>query len=441
MPRALKLSIAALLILAFLIFWHSYQKSRSERLLAERLQAIRTQGFPINAAEWNTWYPEPPASNNAALIYNQMIPLPLTNHWFDQGSKTNIFYFTNAIPAQIRAELADLIATNKSALQLLHDAGKLPASRYPINLTAGPNTSISHLSSLRNAARLLKAEALDHTLSDRPQAAIDSMITALRTGHSLSNEPVLISFLVQCACYKESAIALENILNRASFSPALFPPLSEELWRAENSLNLTRALAGERASGICSFQDISTLLTYGRQPTMGESTMFSLYEASGLLESDFQTYLEFMNNYVAASQKPPEQIVSLFKTEESKLEKKIGEGRWKMLLSGMLLPALTKTAQRKVEAVAQLRLARLALTILTYQSQHNGQFPSALTKLTDVPLDPFDGKLLRYRQTETGFLIWSIGADRIDQGGTPKTKGSNRDDYDIIFTFEKSAVP
>lgn len=34
-----------------------------------------------------------------------------------------------------------------------------------------------------------------------------------------------------------------------------------------------------------------------------------------------------------------------------------------------------------------------------------------------LPIDRFDGRPLRYRLTEEGPLLYSIGADRIDDGG------------------------
>jgi hypothetical protein len=35
-----------------------------------------------------------------------------------------------------------------------------------------------------------------------------------------------------------------------------------------------------------------------------------------------------------------------------------------------------------------------------------------------VPIDPMDGKPLRYRVSEkTGCVLWSVGKDRIDDGG------------------------
>jgi len=36
-----------------------------------------------------------------------------------------------------------------------------------------------------------------------------------------------------------------------------------------------------------------------------------------------------------------------------------------------------------------------------------------------VPLDPFDGKRMKIKRTEHGLIVYSIGPDEIDNGGTP----------------------
>jgi hypothetical protein len=102
----------------------------------------------------------------------------------------------------------------------------------------------------------------------------------------------------------------------------------------------------------------------------------------------------------------------------------------------MMMPALTKSGGKSVAVTAHLRLARLAILLLTYQAAHDGNFPATLDNLTGVPLDPFDDTPLRYRQTETGFLIWSIGPDGIDQNGKPRPQNSSDDAYDLPFTIE-----
>lgn len=439
-PWALLLSIGAVILLALILLWQQYRQDRATRELTQKLDVIKAQGYPTSPGELDAWYAEPLPSQNAATIYGQafslMTPQSQTIPWYYSGTSSNIFNRTNPIPPVSRAELASLVTSNQAALQLLHDGGELPGARYPINLSAGQNVMLPHLSQLKDAARLLSAEALDHALSDRPKAALDSLITAIRLSHSLSNEPVMISYLVQIATYTLTLNAVENILNRTTIPVELLPSLDAELIRAENSLHLTRALAGERAMNAAFFENPIAAAKGGPLST-GEAFSASAYKLTGLQYSDFSTYLEFMEKHLHASQLPEAERMEAFRQIEQVLKDRVARGHFRMIFTSFMIPSLSKTGERSVTIVAHLRLARLALKLQAYQAEHAGKLPSTLDELTDVPLDPFDDKPLRYCQTETGFLIWSIGPDEIDQNGQPRSQNSSEEAYDILFTVER----
>ena len=57
----------------------------------------------------------------------------------------------------------------------------------------------------------------------------------------------------------------------------------------------------------------------------------------------------------------------------------------------------------------------------------NDALPETLNDLApkyieSIPLDPFDGNPLRYKKLETGYSIYSIGPDCIDDGGKSLTR-------------------
>jgi hypothetical protein len=45
--------------------------------------------------------------------------------------------------------------------------------------------------------------------------------------------------------------------------------------------------------------------------------------------------------------------------------------------------------------------------------------------LAAVPLDPFDGAPLRYKQLADGVVIYSVGTDQVDDGGKLATAGAD----------------
>lgn len=95
--------------------------------------------------------------------------------------------------------------------------------------------------------------------------------------------------------------------------------------------------------------------------------------------------------------------------------------------------------------VAQLRTARVSLAIQRYRLA-TGNLPDTLadlvpTYLDAVPEDPFDGRTLRSEKLETGFVVYSVGEDRMDDGGKKRLPTGKRkkapSSWDITFIVER----
>jgi type II secretory pathway pseudopilin PulG len=113
------------------------------------------------------------------------------------------------------------------------------------------------------------------------------------------------------------------------------------------------------------------------------------------------------------------------------------------ILSRMLLPALDKVVIKAGRCDAKIRAAQAALAVERYRLA-NDKLPTQLSDLVPgflpaVPSDPFDGKPLRYKTLAKGYVVYSVGDDREDNGGAEKdSKGvSYVPGTDITFTVER----
>jgi hypothetical protein len=90
--------------------------------------------------------------------------------------------------------------------------------------------------------------------------------------------------------------------------------------------------------------------------------------------------------------------------------------------------------------MALLDAARVGLTVERYRLA-DGKLPESLNDLVpkfleSVPIDPFDGKPLKYKKLDPGFVIYSIGEDQQDDGG--KERGPKREKpWDVTFIVER----
>jgi hypothetical protein len=86
-------------------------------------------------------------------------------------------------------------------------------------------------------------------------------------------------------------------------------------------------------------------------------------------------------------------------------------------------PSFLQFGRKACYHAAQLRMARLSCALERYRRTH-GRYPGKLEDLVpaflpSVPLDPGDGKPMRYQPLpEGGYLLYSIGADGRDEGGS-----------------------
>ena len=85
---------------------------------------------------------------------------------------------------------------------------------------------------------------------------------------------------------------------------------------------------------------------------------------------------------------------------------------------------LANVTRKVMQVETARRVVITAIALKRYQLKH-GKYPAGLDSLAPefvsaVPLDPVDGKPLRYRPNPDGtFLLYSIGGNGVDDGGNP----------------------
>jgi hypothetical protein len=103
--------------------------------------------------------------------------------------------------------------------------------------------------------------------------------------------------------------------------------------------------------------------------------------------------------------------------------------------------------------LAHLRVTQAGLAIERYRLAE-GRLPESLkdlipTYMQAVPLDPYDGRSLKYRKLvpsvveglKTGYVVYSIGYDMTDEGGAERGRGRDAQGralpWDITFIMER----
>jgi hypothetical protein len=451
MARFHRPSPLALVVLAFLLLlggfisWNLAIPEQDARVLA-----IRQKGYPSSLGELDAWYVHIPDSQNAALI--------LTNA-FSQPALTNAFTVvgdTNWVPARGHlidkdrgAELSAVLTTNQTLLALFHSATALTNSRYPIDLNQRFQQLLPYLAKVKGSVQLLTAEALFDASNGDIEKALEALRAAGAVSDSLAEEPLLISQLVRYASWAIIWKRCELILNGAALSDPQLNTLQTLFQNAEKPNAMVRGLAGERASGLAVFMGSpDRMYVFGvdmnSPPALKDRLRTSLYigllKSTGLLRKDRAFYLDVMATNIAAAEAPfPERLTLAQQANTAALSppSKL------MIFSRILLPALGRAMQRDGDHTARIRTAQTAIAVERFRRAHNGKLPTNLnelvpTYLPSIPRDPFDGQPLRFKRlNNSGYVVYSIGSDLRDDGGSegdPKKQSSAKD---ITFILER----
>ena len=89
----------------------------------------------------------------------------------------------------------------------------------------------------------------------------------------------------------------------------------------------------------------------------------------------------------------------------------------------ILMPALSRVNQIGWRNFAQSEAALVIMALIQHEKQH-GEYPESLDMLVEkgllkeVPVDPFSDKSIIYRRTDDDFILYSVGFNFTDDGGT-----------------------
>ena len=410
--------------------YYFYRNNLRTRVEAS-LEQIRRDGYPASLEEWNAWYPEPIGVDNAANTYAEAfslfrdLPAEARTSVPIVGS-AELPDATEPVPPEMKTAIAEHLAANAAAVDLLHEAAAIEHCRFPINLNQGASVPLRHLTHMRNGARLLSLESLLHLEEGRTERALESVLTQFALADSLAQEPVFISYLVRIACHSSAFASLERILSKAQLSDEQLAAAAGAISRIDVAGHLVRSMAGERCLGNACFDAPASALAM-RKGIQGVPSFASrAYGAAGLTDTDRLRYLNIMRAQIAAYMLPPTERTARLQ----ELEAQVKALPQTTFLARNLLSWLSGAHERDLHVRALREAALSALAVESWRASH-GALPDALTDLVPaylprVPQDPFDGKPMRYKRLEPGYVVYSVGKDRVDNGGAREKKRAVR---------------
>jgi len=116
-------------------------------------------------------------------------------------------------------------------------------------------------------------------------------------------------------------------------------------------------------------------------------------------------------------------------------------------LSQSFLPATEAILAQEAATHTEVRGIMLSAAVELYRSE-NDTYPESLADLVpdyvpELPEDPFSGQPFEYAQTPSSYLLYSVGPDMLDDGGSPLDGSGSFPERqgDILLHGEDSPVP
>ncbi len=452
--KFIRVFLVLLIFLGLPLFvWRMYLA----HVISKQLEQIRAAGLPTNGEELNRWYPAVPDNQNAALVLTQAFVLLHTINTDSDKRAQAVWKLKDKFPRradQLTTAQLELIRwfveTNRLAMTKAEEALKLTSSRYPIDCTRLMNTELPHLAHLANLAALNQCDAALANLAGRNEDATADIVTVLELARTLDGEPFLISQLVRLMLFKRAAATLENRANSSPLNSEEITLLNSAFMKSNVGDSAVLGLIGDRSGTIPYFTISREELARMRpSPEVADREKYSplpcygpaILRWIGYYELDYCSYLIGMNKALTVLSNPPP-----LNLKASGYFARAGEDSKsrQRTLSAQTLSGYANVASRANEAVAQQRITLTALALESFQNEH-GKLPEKLEELVphflkEVPEDPFTGLDLEYRRTAKGYVIYSVGPDRKDNGGLEKAnkeQSADRKAYDITFIVER----
>ncbi len=286
------------------------------------------------------------------------------------------------------------------------------------------NTS---LSPLQHATLLLSASAKHNLINNNPDAFMRQVKTII--SHNLQAEfPSTSSWLVGLAMeetgYKTITWALQNhpttlTDQHLSTLQSTIGDLTSRTLNWESPAleyhDLFRRIAG--SDGSISPLNLKALSAISSPPTnLPDSALHPSLKRTLWVFNTSTKQAEPLSKFNRPQGMPS--IEDLYELHKDSLN------TTSLMLNDMFRLHLDSAATRNRMHIQNSFATQLTLAIHRHKLRH-GDFPDSITAIdTDLlpitPIDAFSGQPLRYKLTESGPLIYSVGDDRTDNGGTQR---------------------
>ena len=277
---------------------------------------------------------------------------------------------------------------------------------------------------LRVAAKAFSAKALVAAYQGKGDEALQACEAALNLRPVASVRPCVFSCLVDVAVQGIIFNTANQVLQISTPTPEAIAQFKNRISSIDNVADFTDAIKGERAFGLSMIKRVQESSGDGGSDVIpGGAVLLGNWLGEAYLNDDEEKYMDLMAAHI--------DLIGQRKKLRDPVLKKIEDDlrtiKFRHALSKMMVPTLDNAHDAVDRIEAQLRCMRM-ICDHSLTSSNASVVPAAKPEL-----DPYTGKNLKSKSTATGWLVYSVGENLIDDGGTIVAKDLSSHPLDTGF--------
>jgi hypothetical protein len=432
--RVLKwtLRVAVALVVLLAVAW-GILNYVSARALEGEIAKLRAAGQPVTFAEWEKSLPKVAEADDAAPFYRAALAMRRRS---TDGRVNELMDWVRAAssqPARARdpsaAEVKQVLAANALALEMVDRGSSRPQCAYDFGLSYGIGAVLPQMASARSLAKLLYLRTVWLARQGKGGEAADSLVSSLRMLRMFDRQPMLIGHLVKVACVALDVDAVAAVLEAGRLSDRQLATLESALAEADPTRGLDQVWVAEQVYKLELFR---TLIRPPKGLIPQEGSPLPEAAPPGLLASPvFRLMvvdaLRTCARCAEAARLDWPQALEAMQAVARSRHGVFG------LFSEILGPSYENAFVLFARTVGCVRSAQVAVMVERYCLAKR-RLPASLQELRDfighdLPADPFTGKDLIYKVQRDAFSVYSVGEDKVDDGGL--FQGRDRRDWGV----------
>jgi hypothetical protein len=346
--------------------------------------------------------------------------LPMLEAYRDEFVKRGLVPAPASDPAEAVLTALKLV---EPELRQFHAAAQRPSAKFPVPWERGFAALLPHLAPMQETCKLYRLAVAAYLAKGDGGAALEHFRDGFRIYTAMRGESALISGLVRISCLRmiEEATVDGDALSK--WSDGDLQQIGSLLGSVDLAADFEFAVNSERAvintvhDEMMSKSDLE-LARFGNDIGIGPGkTSVSLYPRGWFRLSQVKTNQYFDRKIAVglkvADDSPKDPLLQPGTSFIAKLP---------YVLYAAITPAFDELPKKYVNAISFRDQVLIACALERFRLK-NSSYPEKLDALlpeflASIPHDPVDGSPMRYRrENDGGFVLWSIGANRIDDGG------------------------